>query len=180
MRAAVYRGRGQLEIEEVARPDPPGANEVQIRVTRAAVCGTDSTEWYHGPLLATPPVILGHEFTGVIDSVGPGVERFAPGDRVVAGAGLSCGTCAWCVAGRTNLCSSYETLGLHLDGGLAEYVNAPASNLLTVPDDHTDEEAALAQGFPLRRRACRCLRRRGVVVAEGLAHEVERQRRPSP
>ena len=70
MRAAVYRGRGLLSIEDVPRPADPAEDEVQIRVTRAAVCGTDSAEWDHGPVLAVPPVILGHEFTGEIVAVG--------------------------------------------------------------------------------------------------------------
>ncbi len=145
MRAAVFRGRGLLSIEEVPRPDPPVGDEVQVRVTRGAVCGTDSAEWDHGPLLTIPPVILGHEFTGIVDSVGPAVTGFSPGDRVVAGAGVSCGECEWCHSGRTNLCSSYQTLGLHVDGGLADYVNAPASTLMLVPNDVSDDEAALAQ-----------------------------------
>ncbi len=163
MRAAVYRGPGQLAIEDVARPEPPGRNEVQVRVTRAAVCGTDSSEWDHGPLLTRPPVILGHEFTGVVDVIGPSVSAFRHGDRVVAGAGVSCGECEWCRSGRTNLCSSYHTLGLHVDGGLAEYVNAPVSTLIRVPDDVTDDEAALAQPLAV---AIHAVRRSGVTPNE--------------
>ncbi len=166
MRAAVYRGRGLLSIEEVPRPSEPAADEVQIRVTRAAVCGTDSAEWDHGPVLAVPPVILGHEFTGEIVVVGSDVTRFQVGDRVVSGAGVSCGRCEWCLSGRTNLCSSYYTLGLHVDGGLAEYVNAPASTLMPVPDDVSDDAAALAQPQSV---AIHAVRRSGVKPGETLA-----------
>jgi (R,R)-butanediol dehydrogenase / meso-butanediol dehydrogenase / diacetyl reductase len=166
MRAAVYRGRGLLAIEEVPRPAEPGDGEVQLRVTRAAVCGTDSAEWDHGPVLTRPPVILGHEFTGEIVMVGAGVTRFQAGDRVVSGAGVSCGKCEWCGAGRTNLCSSYYTLGLHVDGGLAEYVNVPASTLLPVPDDVSDDAAALAQPQSV---AIHAVRRSGVKPGETLA-----------
>ena len=159
MRAALFRGPGLLAVEDVARPEPPGSGEVQIRVTRAAVCGTDSSEWDHGPLLTVPPVILGHEFTGVVDMIGEGVAGFRHGDRVVSGAGVSCGECDWCLAGRTNLCSSYHTLGLHVNGGLAEYVNVPVSTLLHVPDGVTDSEAALAQPLAV---AMHAVRRSGV------------------
>ncbi|MGH3154461.1 MAG: alcohol dehydrogenase catalytic domain-containing protein, partial [Streptosporangiaceae bacterium] len=113
MRAAVFRGPGQVRIESVPEPGPPGPGELLIRVSRAALCGTDSAEWDHGPLLASPPVILGHEFTGQVVATGEGVTEFTVGSRVVSGAGISCGTCEWCAAGRTNLCASYQTLGLH-------------------------------------------------------------------
>jgi threonine dehydrogenase-like Zn-dependent dehydrogenase len=111
-------------------------------------------------------VILGHEFTGEIVAVGSGVTRFQVGDRVVSGAGVSCGKCEWCQAGRTNLCSSYYTLGLHVDGGLAEYVNVPASTLMPVPDDVSNDAAALAQPQSV---AMHAVRRSGVKPGETLA-----------
>lgn len=162
----MYRGRGLLSIEDVRRPVDPAESEVQVRVTRAAVCGTDSAEWDHGPVLAIPPVILGHEFTGEIVAVGSGVIRFRVGDRVVSGAGVSCGKCEWCQAGRTNLCRSYYTLGLQVDGGLAEYVNVPASTLIPVPDDVSDAAAAVAQPQSV---AMHAVRRSGVKPNETLA-----------
>jgi threonine dehydrogenase-like Zn-dependent dehydrogenase len=106
-------------------------------------------------MLTRPPVILGHEFTGVVDAIGPGFTEFRHGDRVVAGAGVSCGECDWCRSGRTNLCSSYHTLGLHVDGGLAEYVNAPTSTLMLVPADVSDDEAVLAQPLAVAMHAVR-------------------------
>ncbi|HZL54747.1 MAG TPA: alcohol dehydrogenase catalytic domain-containing protein, partial [Solirubrobacteraceae bacterium] len=145
MRAAVYRGPGDLRIESVADPGPPAASEVLIGVSRAAICGTDSSEWEHGPVLARPPVILGHEFTGTVVAAGAEVSGFEVGDRVVSGAGVSCGTCAWCLAGRTNLCAAYETIGFHRDGGLAEYVLSPAAICRPVPAGLSDEAAATAQ-----------------------------------
>src|SRR3989442_12140113 len=64
MRAAVYHGRHDIRIESVPEPTDPAAGEVVLEVLRAAICGTDSSEWSHGPLLARPPVVLGHEFVG--------------------------------------------------------------------------------------------------------------------
>ena len=78
-------------------------------------------------------------------AVGEGVTAFSEGDRVVSGAGVSCGECEWCRAGRTNLCALYYTLGLHTHGGLAEAVITPASICVKVPDACDDTAAAMAQ-----------------------------------
>ncbi len=123
MRAAVLRALGDLRIEE--RPVPrPGAGEVLVRVAVCGVCGTDAVEWDRG-LLSTPPVVLGHEFTGVVEQLGDGVSALSVGATVVCGAGISCGTCRPCLRGRTNLCHTYRTAGLQVDGGLAGTSSCP-------------------------------------------------------
>jgi (R,R)-butanediol dehydrogenase / meso-butanediol dehydrogenase / diacetyl reductase len=154
MKAAVYRGPGDIAVESVPDPGAPGPGEVLLAVSRAAICGTDASEWAHGPILCTPPVVLGHEFTGRVLAAGDGVA-LAEGARVVSGAGISCGTCEWCRAGRTNLCASYRTLGLQVDGGLAEYVRTPASICRPVPDTVDDHAAAMAQPFAVALHAVR-------------------------
>jgi threonine dehydrogenase-like Zn-dependent dehydrogenase len=122
----------------------------------AAICGTDASEYAHGPHMIplhqphpgsghVGPLILGHEFVGRVEALGDGVDGLAVGDRVVSGAGVSCGECAWCRAGRTNLCATYYTLGLSAAGGLADQVISPASILVGVPDDVNDVGAAMAQ-----------------------------------
>jgi (R,R)-butanediol dehydrogenase/meso-butanediol dehydrogenase/diacetyl reductase len=155
VKAAVFHAPGSVWIESVPEPGPPGPGELLIRVSKAALCGTDSAEWDHGPLLAQPPVVLGHEFTGTVVATGPGVAGFRPGIRVVSGAGISCGTCEWCAMGRTNLCASYQTLGLHRDGGLAELVLSPASICRPVPDGLDDVAAAMAQPLAVALHAAR-------------------------
>ena len=147
MKAAVYHGPGDIRIEHVEHPGQPGPGELLIRVVCAAICGTDSSEWDHGPVLAVPPVVLGHEFVGEVVARGAGVSGFALGERVVSGAGVSCGECEWCVQGRTNLCAKYFTLGLHVNGGLAEFVRSPAIICRQVPDNITDVAAAVTQPF---------------------------------
>src|SRR2546426_543538 len=87
MKAAVYHGRHDIRIQSVPEPDDPGPGEVVLEVVRAAICGTDSSEWAHGPLLTRPPVTLGHEFVGRVVSIGEGVDGLAHGDRVVIGVG---------------------------------------------------------------------------------------------
>jgi (R,R)-butanediol dehydrogenase/meso-butanediol dehydrogenase/diacetyl reductase len=172
MKAAVYHGPGDVRITSVPEPGDPGPGEVRLRVRRAAICGTDAAEYAHGPHLVplkrphpasghVGPLILGHEFAGTVDAVGPGVGRLRPGDRVVPGAGMWCGTCSWCRAGRTNLCERYYTLGLQAPGGLAEYVNAPARMCRPVPEGCSDEAAAMAQPMAVALHAVR----RGAVGA---------------
>lgn len=154
MRAAVYHGARDVRIEQ--RPVPAaGPGEVLLRVTRSGICGTDATEYRDGPGLFPlrrrhpvsghqGPMVMGHEFIGEAVSAGPGAEELA-GRRLASGAGVSCGTCAWCRAGRTNLCAAYVTLGLNADGGLAEYVAVPASTCVPIPDGCSDDSAGLAQ-----------------------------------
>lgn len=153
MRAAVLYGPGDVRVEPVPAPPAPGPGEVLIKVTKAALCGTDAAEWDHGPLLARPPVVLGHEFTGSV--VAAADSGLLPGTRVVSGAGISCGACEWCAIGRTNLCASYQTLGLHLDGGLAELVLSPAAVCRVVPDGLDDVAAAMAQPLAVALHAAR-------------------------
>jgi threonine dehydrogenase-like Zn-dependent dehydrogenase len=150
----------------VADPDGARDGELVIEVARAAICGTDSSEWAHGPLLAQPPVVLGHEFVGRVVDVGSGASGFAAGDRVVSGAGISCGKCEWCRAGRTNLCSEYRTIGLHIDGGLAGYVRSPAVVCRRVPARVSDEAASLAQPLAV---ALHAVRRSGLEPGQACA-----------
>ena len=145
MKAAVFRGPRDVRIDDVPDPADPGPGELVLEVLRAAICGTDASEWDHGPILCTPPVVLGHEFVGRVIAIGDAVDSFSTGDRVVSGAGVSCGRCAWCGRGRTNLCADYRTLGLQVDGGLAEYVTSPAAICRLVPAACDDDAAAMTQ-----------------------------------
>src|SRR4029453_9189419 len=146
VRAAVFNGPRDVRIENVPEPAPPGRGEVLLEVVRAAICGTDAAEWDHGPILCRPGVVLGHEFVGRVAAAGVGVMDFKVGGRGVFGAGISGGHCRWCRDGRTNLCSHYRTLGLQVDGGLAELVVSPAAICRDVPG-HCDD-APEARGKP--------------------------------
>lgn len=137
MLAAVYHGQRDVRVQNWPDPPPPAAREVQLDVLRASICGTDVEEFLSGPHLIpltaphpasghVGPLVLGHEMVGRVSAVGEAVTEFTVGDVVVPGSGVSCGACRWCRAGRTNLCVSYYTVGLHADGGLAEQVNVPA------------------------------------------------------
>lgn len=180
MRALVLHHAGEARVEDRPTPRDPGPDEVRLRVTRAGLCGTDATEYVAGPVL-TPldtrhrgsgvlgPVVLGHEFVGVVEDVGSGVD-LASGLRVAAGAGVWCGTCQWCAAGRTNLCASYWTAGLSADGGLAERVTVPARMLVPLPEGLGDDDAALAQPLSVALHAVdrAGVRPEDVVVVHGV------------
>ena len=166
MKAAVYHGAHDVRIETVPDPGEPAADEVVLEVIRAAICGTDASEWDHGPFLCHPGVVLGHEFVGRVVARGRDVEHVGLGDRVVSGAGISCGRCFWCRQGRTNLCAEYRTLGLQVDGGLAEYVTSPASICHLVPESCGDDAAAMAQPLAV---ALHALSRVGLQPTESVA-----------
>lgn len=162
MRAAVLHALGDLRIEERPRPSP-GVGEVLVKVTVCGVCGTDAVEWDRG-LLSTPPIVLGHEFTGVVEQLGEGVSEPRVGATVVCGAGISCGTCRQCLRGRTNLCRTYRTAGLQVDGGLAGYVVVPAGILIDVTETGlSDDTLALAQPMSI---AVHVVRRSGLRAGD--------------
>jgi threonine dehydrogenase-like Zn-dependent dehydrogenase len=87
--------------------------------------------------------VLGHEFTGVVEEVGPGVERFSRGDRVKCDSVVGCGTCAWCRKGATQFCHDGAEFGITQDGGWSEWLVAPERNLYHLPDSISDEAAAI-------------------------------------
>ncbi|MCU1476412.1 MAG: hypothetical protein JWQ64_1105 [Subtercola sp.] len=173
MKAAVFHGRHDVRIEEIEKPTA-GAGEVVVRVETAGICGSDAAEYEHGPILIERRdagfdhgVVIGHEFGGTVVSVGEGVDSLEPGSVVVCGAGISCGTCTQCLAGRTNLCRTYHTVGLHRDGGLAEYVSVPASILYDASASGLGfDTLAMAQPMAI---AVHALRRSGLKSGQDAA-----------
>lgn len=177
MQAVRWHARGDVRAEEVPPPPPPGPGEVRLRVRWCGICGTDLEEWLGGPLFipvdaphpvtgARAPLILGHEFAGVVKAVGDGVTELAPGQRVAVDTIVYCGTCHWCRRGEVIRCPLLGALGLHGDGGLAELCTAPARMCLPVPDTVTDDEAALAEPLAV---AVRALRRARLQPGERVA-----------
>jgi (R,R)-butanediol dehydrogenase/meso-butanediol dehydrogenase/diacetyl reductase len=155
VKAAVYYGKGDVRVEDVAEPEP-GPGELLLEVHAAGICGTDLGEYVHGPMSYavgghpvtghSGPLIPGHEFSGRVVGVGHGVERFEIGALVATGAGISCGACFQCLRGKTSLCLSYSTIGLHRHGGLAQYCAVPEEICRDVTPYGLDEDtAALAQ-----------------------------------
>jgi (R,R)-butanediol dehydrogenase/meso-butanediol dehydrogenase/diacetyl reductase len=166
VRAVRFHGAGDLRVDEIDPPGPPGPGEVLVRVLACGVCGSDAIEYRQGPVLIHPldvphpvtghlgPLVLGHEFAGEVAAVGPGVEALREGMVVACGAGISCGECVRCLAGRTNLCRRYATIGFHSDGGLAELCLAPARICFEAGALPADA-AALAQPMAIAVHAAR-------------------------
>ncbi len=142
--AKTQAGEGFLEIIDVAEPQAKD-DEVLIGVKIAGVCGTD-LHIEEGRFHSNPPVILGHEFFGEIIEAGRNVTDFKPGDRVVAMAHKGgCGDCPNCQRGEVELCRQKRAIGYRIHGCFAPYLTLPASSLLHVPDNVSDEHAALTE-----------------------------------
>jgi len=155
MRAAVYYGNRQLEIEDV--PEPSASDgRVKVQVSRNGICGTDLHEYYDGPIFIPPsephpltgkamPLVIGHEFSGVVTDVGRGVTDVDEGDRVAIEPIYRCGHCRPCETGRYNLCTSIGFHGLMADGGMAEYTVVPQDQVHALPDNVPVELGALVE-----------------------------------
>ncbi|MGD0051064.1 MAG: alcohol dehydrogenase catalytic domain-containing protein [Vulcanimicrobiaceae bacterium] len=166
MRAAVYHGPRDIRIEDIPVPRA-GPGELLVRVHANGICGTDASEFVAGPHMYPlharhgltghlGPIVPGHEFAGHVAALGDGVAAFTEGELVVTGAALWCGECPQCRAGRTSICALYATIGLHRDGGLAQYVRVPAEIALRAePFGLTDDVAVLTQPMAIAVHALR-------------------------
>jgi propanol-preferring alcohol dehydrogenase len=136
MRAAVfYEAHAPLRVQEWPDPEPRD-DEILVRVAACGLCHTDLHYLDHGVATAKqPPLILGHEATGIVAAAGSGVTSLKPGDRVLLPAVLPCGTCFACRTGRENICLHMRMFGNDVDGAYAEYVTAPAKDVFLLPDE---------------------------------------------
>ena len=151
MRAAVFRGPGDVHIERVPRPHA-GPGEAVVRITLTTICGTD-VHILKGEYPVKPGLVVGHEPVGVIDELGAGVTGYEIGDRVLVGAITPCGQCHACLSGKLSQCghgSGYEAIGgwrfgNTIDGAQAEYILVPyaQANLAKIPVSLTDEQVVL-------------------------------------
>lgn len=129
MQAVQLRAVGDIALVEVGRPKP-GPGEVLVKVLAAGICGTDR-HLFKGEFPCAPPVTLGHEFCGEVVECGKGVA-LAPGERIACDPNIACGACEQCLRGRVNLCARNIAIGIHRDGGFAEFATLPAHRALPV------------------------------------------------
>ncbi|MHC4200009.1 MAG: alcohol dehydrogenase catalytic domain-containing protein [Planctomycetota bacterium] len=149
MKAVVYYAPKDIRVESVPVSEC-GADEIRAKVDGCAVCGTDLKSYLHGNPRIKAPLVMGHEFTGVVETVGDNVAGFAPGERVVMATSVSCGECYYCKRGFRNLCLNVAPMGFSYPGGMAEYVTIPAraleqGHVIKVPEGVAAEHAALAE-----------------------------------
>ncbi len=149
IQAVVYHAPGDVRVESIPMPDC-GAEELRVKIDACAVCGTDLKAYLHGNPRLKAPIAMGHEFTGLIETVGSEVQGFATGERVVMATSLSCGECYYCRQGWTNLCVDLAPMGFAYPGGMAQYMSIPAralknGHVIKVPQGIKAEHAALAE-----------------------------------
>jgi len=143
--AKTEKREGIWMIRDAPEPEV-GVHDVLIRVRKSAICGTDVHiyNWDAWSQKTIPvPMIVGHEYVGVVERVGAEVEAFKPGDRVSGEGHLTCGFCRNCRAGRRHLCRHTVGVGVNRPGSFAELLSLPAVNAYRIPDDVSDDIAAI-------------------------------------
>jgi 2-desacetyl-2-hydroxyethyl bacteriochlorophyllide A dehydrogenase len=149
MRAARFHGKqqlGHLSLDVVPVPQP-GPGEALVQVRYCGICGTDThiVQGLPGSLPVVGPRTLGHEFSGRVAAVGDGVGHLEIGQRVTSDVNFSCGHCAACYRGNPHLCPDMLGVGTAIDGAFADYIVVPAAACHPIPDQVSDEQAALVE-----------------------------------
>jgi len=150
MKAVVYHAPGDIRVENVPVPEC-GDAEIRVKVDACAVCGTDLKSFKSGNPRIKAPKVMGHEFTGIIETVGAAaVGGFEPGQRIVLATSISCGQCYYCQQGWSNLCVDLAPMGFSYEGGMAEYTVIPEralvnGHVVVVPEGVKAEHASLAE-----------------------------------
>ena len=150
MKALVKSKAGTgIWMENVPVPDM-GPNDVLVSIKKSAICGTDVhiynwDEWAQHTIPV--PMVVGHEFCGVIADKGSAVSQYEVGQRVSAEGHIVCGTCRNCRAGRGHLCRNTMGVGVNRPGAFAEFLSVPEKNIVLIPDDIPDEIAAIFDPF---------------------------------
>lgn len=176
VRSVTWHGAGDLRYEQRDLPDQPPPGQVRIQVGACGICGTDLSEYVHGPVMIrpdsphpltgmAPPVVLGHELAGRIVAAGAGVDPGRVGDRAAVDACWRCGTCQWCRRGEYHLCRIGASVGLHSHGGLAEYADVPEYCVVPLPDAVDDTVGALAEPLSV---ALHAMDRAAVAIGESV------------
>src|SRR5438132_8150285 len=142
MKGMVLRAPTDLVADDVAVPAADPARDVLVRVTHSGICGTDF-KIYSGAIPVSYPRIMGHEMIGEVVSAGNSAA--SPGDRVIVDPELYCGACFHCRIGQTHLCPNGLLVGRDIDGGFAEYLDAPASHVYHVPASIDSRTAPMIQ-----------------------------------
>ena len=143
MLAAVYKGVKNIVLEDY-KLRSLDKNELLIKVTNCGICGTDR-HIYEGKAPSGVPVILGHEYSGIVVEKGSNNSKFKVGDRVTIDPNIFCGYCDYCKRGKVHFCENHQALGVTLNGGFAEYSIVPTSQAYLVPDDFDLSLASFAE-----------------------------------
>lgn len=148
MQAFQVRAPHEFGIVDIETPQA-SAGEVLVRVAFAGICGSDMHIIHGDNAFVRFPRITGHEFAGVVEAVGDGVEGIAIGERVCIDPVISCGECYPCRIGRPNVCTRLEVIGVHRNGGFEQHVSVPAGNVHRLPDNVGLDQAALVEPYTI-------------------------------
>ena len=166
MRAVRWHGRQDVRLDEVPDPGRPGPGAVTLAVEWVGICGTDREEWRSGPhwmQVGEPhpdtgqvvPITLGHEVSARVLEVGADVTGLRPGTLVAIDGLIPCGRCWWCERHLNPLCDSLASIGMHADGGLADFITVAADGCIPVEDHVDSATAALAEPLAVAIRGLR-------------------------
>lgn len=146
MKALVLTGTKKMEIQDVAKPEIK-SNEVLVNTAYAGICGTDRALYagLPGSADAVPPIVLGHENSGIVAAIGSDVTNVKVGDRVTVDPNIYCGQCEYCRTDRPELCDNLSAVGVTRDGGLEESFTAPSSVVYPIPDNVSLKAAATTE-----------------------------------
>lgn len=139
----------KVEIVDVPKPIIQKSDDVIVRITSGGICGSDIGIWNGTNSLATYPRLIGHEFGGIVAEVGADVTSVKVGDKVAVDPVVSCGECYACKIGRHNVCSTLEVMGVHRDGGFAEYVIADEKNIHKFNKDFDESLLGLVEPYTI-------------------------------
>lgn len=146
MKAVVYQGPEIVVIEETERPALQ-TDEVLVKVEAVGICGSELEGYLGHSSVRSAPLIMGHEFCGIIAEVSPGAEEIKVGERVVVNPLIHCGYCDRCEQGKPNICRNRKIIGINRPGAFAEYVAVPKKSIYAVPAEA--EPALLSLAEPL-------------------------------
>lgn len=157
MRAVRWHGRRDVRFEAVPTAPPPGPGQIRVAVAWCGLCGTDVHEYRSGPIQVPvrphpvtgrrAPIVLGHEVSGWVADLGPGVQGPAAGQLVALNALIPCGSCRECRSGAHHICPDFGHIGMSADGGLADLLTVPATMAVPAPVGLDADIAALAEPF---------------------------------
>jgi 2-desacetyl-2-hydroxyethyl bacteriochlorophyllide A dehydrogenase len=154
MKALVYEGPQIMNMRTLPFPIP-AKNEVLLKVEKVGICGSELSGYLGKNSLRLPPLVMGHEFSGMIEEIGEDVVHLKRGDRATANPLISCGNCFECLSGIANLCHGRKLIGAHQPGAFAEYVAVPAASIHLLPDHMSMELAAMTEPFACAVHICR-------------------------
>jgi len=144
MKTLYYPAYNELLLKEL--PEPAIAeDEVLVKVSACGICGSELESFKTKSPRRFPPLIMGHEFCGIVERTGASVTGWKQGDTAVSNSVVSCGECERCKEGKSNLCASRQIFGMHRNGAFGAYVNVPASSLIAMPAGTDSRQACLTE-----------------------------------